>query len=124
MIHVVASPAGWIHSPSERAEHHSGRVVTGRANDAAGGVAPGATEVEPLHRRLVGQPVREAPLVVHMMDVAAGNPEVALNLGRREGEVLLHQLAGAGGEAVADGQEVLHVARLLLLPGGALEGVR
>ena len=57
------------------------------ADDAPGGVRPGAARVEPLHRRRVRQAVGEAEAVVDVVDVAARDPEVLLDLPGWSGNV-------------------------------------
>ena len=77
---------------------------------------PALHEYKPGDRRRVGQAVGEAERVVDVVDVAARDPEVLLDLLRRQRERVDHELARAGREAIADREQVLDVAPPLPSP--------
>lgn len=60
------------------------RVVAGAADDGAGGVGAGGAGVQALDGGLVGQTVRETERIVDVVDVAAGNTKVLLQLRENE----------------------------------------
>src|SRR5205085_2557613 len=101
------------------AEDPHRRVVAGGADHGAGGVATGATRIEAGYRRGVRHPPVEAKGVVDMVDVPVGDAEVLLDLLGRQGEDIDYAVAEAGGEAVGDIEQVLDVARLLVLPAAS-----
>src|SRR5205823_11149554 len=106
---------------AEIVEHASGRVVARGSDDRAGRMAACAPGVEALDRRGIGQPVREAVRVIDVVDVAARDAEVRLDLRRGERERVHHLVARPRRESVAEGEQVSHVRLLLALPGAARE---
>src|SRR6185436_17874719 len=93
-----------------------GRVVPGRADHRAGRVRAGAAGVKARERLRVGEAIGEAEAVVDVVDGAAGDAEVALDLLRVEHEGVDHQVRGPGREAIAQREQVPGVALLLDLP--------
>ena len=84
-------------------------------------MAPRAAGIHALDRRGVREAVGEAERVVHVMDMAAGDPEMALDLRRGEREGVRHEGRGARREAIADPEQMAHVPPLLGLPGGPFQ---
>ena len=73
--------------------------------------------VQPGDRLLVWQPIREAERVVHVVDVAERDAEIALDRLRVQRHHIHDQIARPGREPIADGKQMPDERVFLLLPG-------